>query len=179
VAFRFNSYIALALSERLAGPQGLQLIAVLIGVCVPMLNVAAIWPMARHAQTSLLPALVRNPLIIATALGLACNLGGLAVPGWLEPTVARIGGSSIPLGLMAAGAGMRLGSLARSKVLTVSLLAIRHAITPVVAWCLVRLLRLDPGQASVLLIFSACRLQPVATCWRRAWGTTAATSPGW
>ena len=35
VAFRFNSFIALALAERLAGPQGLLLIAVLIGVCVP------------------------------------------------------------------------------------------------------------------------------------------------
>jgi predicted permease len=77
------------------------------------------------------------------------------MPSWLEPTVARIGGSSIPLGLMAAGAGMRLGSLARSRVLTASLMAIRHAVTPVVAWGLVRLLRLDPGQASVLLIFSA------------------------
>jgi malonate transporter len=155
VAFRFNSYIALALSERLAGAQGVQLIAVLIGVCVPLFNVAAIWPMARHAQTGLLPALVRNPLIIATGLGLTANLAGVAVPPWLEPTVARIGGSSIPLGLMAAGAGMSLGSLARSKALTASLLAIRHAITPLVAWALVRLLRLDPAQASVLLIFSA------------------------
>ena len=34
VAFRFNSFIALALAERLAGPKGLLLIAVLIGVCV-------------------------------------------------------------------------------------------------------------------------------------------------
>jgi malonate transporter len=163
VAFRFNSYIALALSERLAGPAGVQLIAVLIGVCVPLFNVAAVWPMARHAQTGFLAALARNPLIIATAVGLAVNLTGLAVPGWLEPTLARIGGSSIPLGLMAAGAGMRLGSLARSKVLTASLLAIRHAANPLVAWTLVRLLRLEPAQASVLLIFSA--MPTAASCY--------------
>ena len=49
VAFRFNSFIALALADRLAGAQGLQLIAVLIGVCVPLFNVAAVWPMAKHA----------------------------------------------------------------------------------------------------------------------------------
>ncbi|MBY0408784.1 MAG: AEC family transporter, partial [Burkholderiaceae bacterium] len=48
VAFRFNSFIGLAIAERLAGAQGLQLIAVLIGVCVPLFNVAAVWPMARH-----------------------------------------------------------------------------------------------------------------------------------
>jgi malonate transporter len=44
VAFRFNSFIALALAERLAGAQGLALIAVLIGVSVPLYNVAAVWP---------------------------------------------------------------------------------------------------------------------------------------
>src|SRR5690606_28277354 len=59
VAFRFNSFIALALADRLAGAQGLLLIAVLIGVCVPLINVGAVWPMARHAQTGLLRALVR------------------------------------------------------------------------------------------------------------------------
>src|SRR5688572_8972924 len=48
VAFRFNSFIALALAERLAGAEGLLLIAVLIGVCVPLFNVGAVWPMARQ-----------------------------------------------------------------------------------------------------------------------------------
>jgi malonate transporter and related proteins len=47
VAFRFNSFIGLALAERLAGGQGLQLIAVLIGVCVPVFNIAAVWPPLR------------------------------------------------------------------------------------------------------------------------------------
>ena len=155
VAFRFNSFIALALAERLAGAQGLQLIAVLIGVCVPLFNVASIWPMARHAQTGLVSALVRNPLIISTVLALAANLLGFSFPAWIEPTVTRIGGSSLPLGLMAAGAGMQFGSLARSQLLTVSLLSIRHALLPLVAWALVRLLRLDAAQAAVLLAFSA------------------------
>ncbi|HMA07589.1 MAG TPA: AEC family transporter, partial [Ramlibacter sp.] len=36
IAFRFNSFIALALADRLAGARGLLLIAVLIGVCVPL-----------------------------------------------------------------------------------------------------------------------------------------------
>ena len=41
VAFRFNSFIGLALAERVAGSQGLLMIAVLIGVCVPLFIVAA------------------------------------------------------------------------------------------------------------------------------------------
>jgi malonate transporter len=163
VAFRFNSYIALALSERLAGAQGLLLIAVLIGVCVPLFNVGAVWPMARHSQTGLARALVRNPLIIATALGLAANFAGFRVPGWLEPTVARVGGASLPLGLMAAGAGMQLGHLAQQKALTAGLLAIRHLLLPLLAAALAWAFRLETAQAAILLAFSA--LPTASSCY--------------
>jgi malonate transporter len=155
IAFRFNSFIALALAERLAGAQGLLLIAVLIGVCVPLFNVAAVWPMARHAQTGFVGALVRNPLIIATVLGLAANVMGLSIPAWLEPTVNRIGAASLALGLMAAGAGMQFASLAQAKALAVSVLAIRHFLTPLVGMALALLFRLDAAQTAVLLAFSA------------------------
>ena len=163
VAFRFNSFIALALAERLAGPQGLQQIAVLIGVCVPLFNVGAVWPMARHAQTGFVRELVRNPLIIATALGLSANLLGFRMPVWLEPTVTRIGGASLALGLMAAGAGLQLGSLARDKALSVSLLGIRHLLTPLIALGLTVAFRLDPVQATALLTFSA--LPTASSCY--------------
>jgi len=155
IAFRFNSFICLALADRLAGPQGLLLIAVLIGVCVPLMNVAAVWPMARHAQTGFLRQLVRNPLIIATASGLVVNLLGLGVPTWMEPTLTRIGAASLALGLMAAGAGMQFATLARGKVLAVSLLSIRHLILPLIGWGLARALRLDATQAAVLMAFAA------------------------
>lgn len=155
VAFRFNSFICLALADRLAGPEGLLLIAVLIGVCVPMFNIAAVWPMTRHAQTGFVRQLVRNPLIVATVAGLLANVLGFTVPNWLTPTLTRIGAASLALGLLAAGAGMQFATLGRGKVLAVSVLAIRHLILPLVAWGLARALRLDGIQASVLMAFSA------------------------
>jgi predicted permease len=163
VAFRFNSYIALALAERLAGPQGLLLIAILIAFCVPVYNVAAVWPMARHAQTGFLRELARNPLIIATALGLAANFLGFRMPAWIEPAVTRIGAASLALGLLAAGAGMQFASLASAKALGVSLLAIRHLFTPIVAAALVRVFGLQGAQAIVLLTFSA--LPTASSCY--------------
>jgi predicted permease len=155
VAFRFNSFIGLALAERLAGAQGLQLIAVLIGVCVPLFNVAAVWPMARHAERGLLRELVRNPLIIATASGLAANLLGFSVPVWLEPTVTRIGAASLALGLMAAGAGMQFGSLGSAKTLAACVLAIRHFLLPLIGWVVSGAFGLSAVQTTVLLAFSA------------------------
>ncbi|WP_018905886.1 AEC family transporter [Variovorax paradoxus] len=155
IGFRFNSFICLALAERLAGAQGLLLIAVLIGVCVPMFNIAAVWPMARHAESGFARQLVRNPLIVATLAGLLANVLGFTVPNWATPTLTRIGAASLALGLLAAGAGMQFATLGRGKVLAVSVLSIRHLLLPLVAWGLSLALRLDATQASVLMAFSA------------------------
>lgn len=162
IAFRFNSYIGLALAERLAGAPGLLLISILIGVCVPMFNMAAIWPMARHSQMGVLGEIARNPFVIATLSGLAANLLGFRFPDWSAPTVNRIGGASIPLGLMAAGAGMQFATLAKAKLLAISVLGIRHAIAPVIALGLSLLFKLSPVQANVLLMFSALPTAPTA-----------------
>ncbi len=155
VAFRFNSFIGLALADRLAGSEGLLLISVLIGVCVPLFNVAAVWPMARHNQTGLGRELLRNPLIIATATGLVANMLGFSMPIWLEPTVTRIGAASLALGLMAAGAGMQFGHLSQAKTLAVAVLSIRHLLSPLVAFGLAKLFSLSPAQTAILLAFSA------------------------
>jgi len=163
VGFRFNSFVGLALAERLAGPQGLLLIAVLIGVCVPLFNVGAVWPMARHAQRGFLRELLRNPLIIGTASGLAANLMGFSLPAWLEPTVNRIGGASLALGLMAAGAGMKFGALGQAKLMALALLTIRHFLLPLAALGFSYLFHLDPVQSTVLLAFSA--LPTASSCY--------------
>ncbi len=155
VAFRFNSFIGLALVDRLAGPQGMQMLAILMGFCIPILNIGAVWPMARQSGTHLGAAIVRNPLIIATVGGLLASVAGLSIPALLEPTATRIGAASIALGLMAAGAGLRLGSLAQNKTLATGLLAIKHLLLPLIALALARLMRLDPVQTSTFLCLSA------------------------
>ena len=162
IGFRFNSFIALAMAERLAGPEGLLLIAVLIGVCVPVFNIAAIWPMARHSETHFGRELLRNPFIIATVSGLLANLMGFHIPNWLEPSVSRIGAGSLALGLMAAGAGMRLGSIAQAKSLSVAVLLIKHMVLPLVALFLSHVLGLSKAQTLVLLAFSALPTAPTA-----------------
>ncbi len=163
VAFRFNSFIGLALADRLAGPQGVLVLAILIGISVPLMNVGAVWPMARHAGRGFWQELARNPLVLATASGLLANLAGWSIPGWLEPTVTRIGSASVAIGLMAAGAGMQLSSLKQAKALALALLGIRHLLMPLLAWGLSLALRLDAVQTTVLLAFSA--LPTASSCY--------------
>lgn len=162
VAFRFNSYIGLALADRLAGAQGLLLVAVLMGVCIPLFNTAAVWPMARHAKRGFLRELIRNPLVIGTVSGLVANLLGLKIPVWAEPALSRIGAASLALGLLSAGAGLQFASLARARTLSVCVLSIRHFILPLLAFVLARAFQLSPVQTTVLLAFSALPTAPSA-----------------
>ena len=163
VAFRFNSFIALALVSRLAGPDGLLYVSVLIGVSVPLFNVAAVWPMSRGSGQPFVGQLLRNPLIIATVSALLFNASGLKIPALIETPVARLGAASIALGLMAAGAGLKISALASNKLLAGELLLIRHAIQPLIAFAMVKLFQLNQPQAIALMAFSS--LPTASSCY--------------
>lgn len=154
-AFRFNSYVAIALAERLAGASGLAWMALLMALCVPVCNVAAVWPLARAGGQGYWRELARNPLILATLGGLAANFAGLRLPELAALTLNRIGGAAVPLGLMAVGAGLRLGALREAPGLAGGLLAIRHLALPAIGIALALAAALPPAQALVLVAFAA------------------------
>ena len=154
-AFRFNSFIGFALAERIGGPQGVAVVALLIAVCVPVCNLAAVWPLARHGGQTFGREIVRNPLIIATVAGLAANVAGLHWPEPVGTALQRIGLAALPLGLMAVGAGLRMGELKAAPGLAAALLAIRHAALPLVAIAITALLALSPMQRAVVVAFAS------------------------
>ena len=154
-AFRFNSFIGLALSERLGGPQGLAWMALCIALCVPLCNVAAVWPLARHGGHSYGRELLRNPLILSTLAGLIANLAGLKFPEAVATTLQRIGLAALPLGLMATGAGLHFGRLKSAPGLASALMAVRHAVLPALAIGLTAALALPPEQRTIVVLFAA------------------------
>jgi len=153
--FRFNSFIALALAERLGGPQGLAWMALIIALCVPLCNVAAVWPLARHGGHSYGRELLRNPLILSTVAGLIANLIGLKFPDAVATTLQRIGLAALPVGLMAVGAGLRLGGLKASPALAAAFLSLRHAVLPMIAIGLTAALALGAEQRLIVVLFAS------------------------
>jgi hypothetical protein len=154
-AFRFNSYVALAMAERLGGSAGVAGVAVLVAVCVPLANVAAVWPLARHGRQGYLGELLRNPLILSTVAGLCANALGVRFPEPVDITLHRIGVAALPIGLMAVGAGLRFGALREAPALAAALLAIRHAALPLVGLAVVALLAVPPAQRGIVVAFAA------------------------
>ena len=154
-AYRFNSFIGLALAERLGGAPGLAWMALCIALSVPLANVAAVWPLARHGGHSYGRELARNPLILSTLAGLIANAAGLSFPEAVSTTLQRIGLAALPLGLMATGAGLRVGALKTSPGLAAALMAVRHALLPALAIGLTAALALPPPQRLIVVLFAA------------------------
>ncbi|MGA1325278.1 MAG: AEC family transporter [Rubrivivax sp.] len=155
VAFRFNSYVALALAERLGGAPGVASMALVMSLAVPLCNVGAVWPLARHGGQGYLRELARNPLIIATVSGLVFNASGLRLPELAATTLTRIGQAALPIGLMAVGAGLQMGALREGPRLAIALLSIRHLVLPLLAVWLVLTVGLPPLQQTIVVAFAA------------------------
>ncbi|MFP5405801.1 MAG: AEC family transporter [Gammaproteobacteria bacterium] len=167
-AFRFNSYILLALAQRFAGEPGLALAAIIMGAAVPVVNVAAVWPLARNLGSGVPGELARNPLILATAAGLAGNFAGLHLPEPIGATIGRLGSASIALGLLATGAGLQLtrshesdrASRKSAARLTVWFTAIKLVALPATALALALAFDVPPLARQVAVIFCS---MPVAS----------------
>ena len=159
-AYRYNSYLGLALAQSLAGSRGVAQIALVFSVCIPLANLIAVSTMARHSQSGLLRELLRNPLIISTVSGLAANALGLQLPQFVSQALGRLGQASLALGLICVGAGLSLAGAATHRLLLGWLSAAKLLFFPVVALLLARLLGLPPEQAQIALVFAAL---PTAT----------------
>ncbi|WP_043344021.1 AEC family transporter [Cupriavidus basilensis] len=154
-AFRFNSYIGLALASRLGGSEGLAMMAVIVGCTVPLCNVAAVWALARHGETRLWRELARNPLILATAGGLLTNLAGLHPPEVVGMTLARLGSASTALGLMTVGAGLQMSGVTGAVGPVAWWSGVKLVAMPCFAWAVGRLLPLTELQSQIVVLFAS------------------------
>jgi predicted permease len=121
-----------------------------------------VWPLARDGGHGTLREIARNPLILSTTAGLLANLAGLRFPDAAAAALQRIGLAALPLGLMAVGAGLKLGGLKDSPGLAAALLGIRHALLPLLAIGLCLSLALPAAQAMILVAFAAMPTAPSA-----------------
>jgi malonate transporter len=159
-AYRYNSYLGLALAQSLAGSRGVAQIALVFSVCIPLANLIAVSTLARHSQTGLARELVRNPLIIATVGGLAANALGLQLPQFVSQALARMGQASLALGLICVGAGLSLAGAATHRLLLGWFSAVKLLLFPLAALALAWLLELPAAQAQIAIVFAAL---PTAT----------------
>lgn len=154
-AYRFNSYIGLALAGVLYGAPGIASMGLIVGVAVPFANLVSVWMLARHGEAKIWREIVRNPLIWATALGLLLNLAGFTPAQSVQIFLGRLADASIALGLLAVGAALNLREQSGLRAASLYLLLVKLIALPAIAAVLGRLFGLSTFYYAVVILFAA------------------------
>lgn len=159
-AFRFNSYIGLAVAGRLHGEAGIAAFGIVLGIVVPLANIAAVWALARHTESGIGRELVQNPLIIATVSGVLFSLAGFTLPEPVQMLISRMGAASLPTALLAVGAALQVQGARENAALVAYLTAVKLLALPLIALFVARSLGVTGIYFDVVVLLAAL---PTAT----------------
>jgi predicted permease len=165
---RFNTYVGLAAAASLYGRPGATLFAIVLALLIPLSNVLSVIALTRHGAEGApswrgtVVELATNPLILASVLGLTLSLTDTPLPPFAAPVLDSLGRASLALGLLAVGAGLRLGSLASGGPALVVSTLLKLIASPLLAWLGCRALNLDPLATTVAVLFAALPPAPSA-----------------
>ena len=163
---RWNSYIALAVSGAVAGAKGLAVAAVGLAVMIPVLNILSVVVLARHGARAgsqapkLLAQIARNPYVWSCAAGGFLHEINAVIPPVLMTFVDILGRSSLALGLLVVGAGLRIESLHRPRVATLLSCILKLLLLPALAIALGLALGLREVDLLVVAIASSVPSAP-------------------
>ena len=158
--YRFNTYIGLAIAGSLFGGEGVALAALLLGVMIPLANFGAVAVLAAHSDRGFLRELAQHPLVVSSLAGFAWNLAGLPLPGFADQTLALLGQTALPAGLLCVGAALRIERGQGPVGAHLWWLTVKLAAVPAIAFGLTRLLGIGGMEAQVVIL---CAALPTAT----------------
>ena len=117
---RWNSFIALAIAERLAGASGLTLVALVMAVIIIPVNLVNVAMLVWYGSGSgardfgtLAKRLAGNPLVLSCLAGVGFSALPFGLYPPLEQAINLMARSSLGLGLVMVGAGLRLSDALR------------------------------------------------------------------
>lgn len=128
-AMRFNSLLVLALAAQALGPRALSDLAVAMAFLVPVFNISAIValtmfppedgrdilrPTRAQSMARITREILRNPLVLACAAGLALNLSGVVLPKQVLAPLDWLAQGALAVGLLSVGAGIEIRRLWQS-----------------------------------------------------------------
>lgn len=154
-AFRFNSYIALALANRLEGDTGLALMALTIGVTVPLVNVVSVWGLARGSTHGVWREIASNPLIISSLAGIGYGALAIPLPDVVNITCTRLGAAALVLGLLAVGAALDITPPREARGWFAWLMVVKLIALPAIAWAIGSAIALPASVFAITLAFAA------------------------
>ena len=160
---RHNTFIALAVAERVFGADGLALAALVSAMLIPVTNVTVVTLMVpllqRDREGSFARAvageLLRNPILMAVVLGVAVNLSGVEHVPVLYDVTRMLGAAALPIVLLCVGANIRVRAMAAAAAPTLLSIAGKMVVFPIVIALTGAAIGLAPEAIVTVMIFGA------------------------
>ena len=159
-ATRWNSFVAIATAGALFGELGLTLTAISVAAMIPLLNVLAVVMLQHYAQDKpvvlgpTLKAIVTNPFIWSSAIGIAINVIGLPLPVIVMRFGDILGASALGTGLLLVGVGLDVQAAMKPRAVTWITTGLKLALMPAMAGGIAVMLGVD-GVALKVAVLSA------------------------
>lgn len=119
---RWNAFIALAIANNFAGDQGLAIVALIMAVTLPVLNIVNIVVLTlccSDTKPTIATAVINTlkvPIIWGALFGLSLNLAQVPIYEPLIVSFDIIGRAGLGVGLLTVGAGLHLKAMVRPKI---------------------------------------------------------------
>ena len=162
---RFNTYIGLATVGSVFGRDGLTLVALLLAITVPAVNILSVYAFTSGGSVSLrssLLTLLKNPLILACLAGVMANLAGMQLLVGTDNFLALLAAASLPLGLLCVGAALQPHNLRGEKTALLCSSVGRLMLVPAITYLFVSLLKLPGMESGILVLFFSLPSAPTA-----------------
>lgn len=158
---RWNGLLILALGLSLFGAEGEVLVALIMAVSIPLVNmecvaVLSVWGDGKKPDwRSVVYRIATNPLILGSGAGALVNFASIPVPQPIMDTIAMLGRAALPLILLSVGAGLNFSAMrARPRLLGLSVF-IKLMIAPPVFYGIGLALGLEGVPLTILLLTGA------------------------
>lgn len=143
-AIRPSTFVGIPTAFALYGDLGLALFAAALMAVIPLVNFLSLtvlyrWagdhdPGARPGWGGIVGSALKNPIIIACIVGGFLNLTGTGLPPVIGPILEGLGSASLPLGLMAAGAGLNFDNVRKAQAFVFGTSFVKLVLTPAVTY---------------------------------------------
>lgn len=137
--YRSNfALLGIALTATMYGTDNTGVTGMLVAVIVPFYNVLAVilFEVSKGTKrpdlSKIFLGVLKNPLIIGTALGLICNVAGLRIPHMVDSAVISLGQIATPLALIVMGGNFELRQTIHNGKALMTVTAVRLFFIPLV-----------------------------------------------
>lgn len=134
-AVRWNSFMALAIAQKIFPPAGTAVVALVMAIIIIPINLMTVFLITRFADRTtnwrrIGRDMAINPMILGSLAAILFRCLPFQLYGPLNQTLGLVGNAALGMGLLAIGAGLRVGDLWRPRPALILPVVLKLALFP-------------------------------------------------